>query len=97
MLSTFQCHQVIILNHPGEIRAGYSPVLDCHTTHISCRFAELLEKVDRRSGVRTEGTPTTLKSGDAAHVVLVPSKPLCVEAFTDYPPLGRYLADSPSP
>merc|ERR1712198_77411 len=42
--------QVIILNHPGEIRAGYAPVLDCHTAHIACKFAELKEKIDRRSG-----------------------------------------------
>ncbi|KAL2311743.1 Elongation factor 1-alpha-B [Schizosaccharomyces pombe] len=41
--------QVIILNHPGQISAGYSPVLDCHTAHIACKFAELIEKIDRRS------------------------------------------------
>uniref|UniRef100_A0A6A7G792 Elongation factor 1-alpha n=1 Tax=Hirondellea gigas TaxID=1518452 RepID=A0A6A7G792_9CRUS len=36
--------QVIVLNHPGQIQAGYSPVLDCHTAHIACRFAELVTK-----------------------------------------------------
>merc|ERR1719394_870867 len=35
--------QVIVLNHPGEIGNGYSPVLDCHTAHIACKFTELLE------------------------------------------------------
>jgi elongation factor 1-alpha len=30
--------QVIILNHPGQIAAGYCPVLDCHTAHIACKF-----------------------------------------------------------
>ncbi|MCC9545020.1 elongation factor 1-alpha C-terminal domain-related protein, partial [Campylobacter jejuni] len=29
-------------------------------------------------------------SGDAAIAVLNPSKPMCVEAFTDYAPLGRF-------
>lgn len=29
--------QVIILNHPGQIAAGYTPVLDCHTAHIACK------------------------------------------------------------
>merc|ERR1711894_417596 len=36
--------QVIILNHPGEIRAGYTPVMDCHTAHIARKFEEILKK-----------------------------------------------------
>jgi len=82
--------QVIILNHPGEIKAGYAPVLDCHTAHIACKFHELKEKCDRRSGKKLEDDPKMVKSGDAAMVVLIPSKPMCVEAFSDYPPLGRF-------
>jgi elongation factor 1-alpha len=46
--------QVIILNHPGQIGAGYTPVLDCHTAHIACKFAEIVEKVDRRTGKAVE-------------------------------------------
>ena len=37
--------QVIVLNHPGQICNGYSPVLDCHTAHIACKFNEIKEKV----------------------------------------------------
>ncbi|XP_063063123.1 elongation factor 1-alpha-like [Engraulis encrasicolus] len=82
--------QVIILNHPGKIQAGYSPVLDCHTTHVSCRFTELLEKLDRRSGKKLEDRPQLLRSGDAATIKLVPVRPMCVESFFQYPPLGRF-------
>jgi elongation factor 1-alpha len=82
--------QVIVLNHPGQIHAGYAPVLDCHTAHIACKFKELLSKVDRRDGKELEPTPKNVKSGDAAMVLLVPSKPMCVETFTEYPPLGRF-------
>jgi hypothetical protein len=82
--------QVIVLNHPGQVGAGYAPVLDCHTAHIACKFSELLEKIDRRTGKSTENSPKFIKSGDAAIVKMVPSKPMCVEAFTDYPPLGRF-------
>jgi len=82
--------QVIVLNHPGQICAGYSPVLDCHTAHIACKFSELKEKIDRRSGKKMEENPKFVKSGDAAIAVLTPSKPMCVEAFSQYPPLGRF-------
>lgn len=82
--------QVIVLNHPGQISNGYTPVLDCHTAHIACKFREIKEKIDRRSGKKLEDNPKAIKSGDAAIVELVPSKPLCVETFTDFPPLGRF-------
>merc|ERR1712014_277668 len=82
--------QVIVLNHPGQVGAGYAPVLDCHTAHIACKFSELLEKIDRRTGKSVEASPKFVKSGDAAIVKMIPSKPMCVEAFTDYPPLGRF-------
>lgn len=82
--------QVIILNHPGQIRASCAPVLDCHITHVVCKFAELKEKIDRRSGKKLEDGPKFLKSGDAAIVDMVPGKPMCVESFSDYPPLGKH-------
>jgi len=82
--------QVIVINHPGQISNGYSPVLDCHTAHIACKFQEIKEKVDRRSGKSVESNPKSIKTGDAGIVELVPSKPMCVEPFSEFPPLGRF-------
>ena len=82
--------QVIIMNHPGQIENGYTPVLDCHTAHIACKFTEIQSKIDRRTGKATEEEPKFIKTGDSALVLLKPSKPMCVETFTEYPPLGRF-------
>jgi len=82
--------QVIVMNHPGQIGAGYTPVLDCHTAHIACKFSELKEKIDKRTGKSIEANPKFLKTGEAGIVDLIPSKPLCVESYTEYPPLGRF-------
>jgi elongation factor 1-alpha len=82
--------QVIVLNHPGQIHAGYAPVLDCHTAHIACKFSEIQNKMDRRSGKVLEEGPKMIKNGDAAMVKMIPQKPMCVEPFQAFPPLGRF-------
>jgi len=82
--------QVIVLDHPNRIMAGYCPVLDCHTAHIACKFSKLLYLINKRNGEKLEDSPKFIKSGQAAIVEMVPSKPMCVEAFSEYPPLGRF-------
>ncbi|KAF9044761.1 elongation factor [Hymenopellis radicata] len=83
--------QVIVLNHPGQIGAGYAPVLDCHTAHIACKFAELLEKIDRRTGKKIEDAPNSSSLVmPALSSLFPPSQWFCVESYNEYPPLGRF-------
>ncbi|KAJ7254062.1 P-loop containing nucleoside triphosphate hydrolase protein [Mycena haematopus] len=48
------------------------------------------EKIDRRTNKSIENNPKFIKSGDSCIVKLVPSKPMCVESYNEYPPLGRF-------
>ena len=79
--------QVIIMSHPGKIHAGYTPIVDCHTAHCAYRFDKLLTKMDRRPGKVLEEDPEFLKAGEGGMVSVVPTKPLCLESFTEFPPL----------
>jgi elongation factor 1-alpha len=81
--------QVIVMNHKN-IMNGYAPVLDCHTAHVACQFKHIIHKIDRRTNKKGEENPKVIKTGDAAMVELVPQRPLCVETFKEYPPLGRF-------
>ena len=46
--------------------------------------------MDKRTGTAVEENPEKIKKGESAMVKCVPTKPMCVEAYGDYPPLGRF-------
>merc|ERR1712099_76314 len=81
--------QAIILKHK-QIKSGYTPVLDCHTAHIACKFNTVLSKLDARTGKVAAFLPAAVKTNDAAMVALTPTKPMCLEAFSQFAPLGRF-------
>jgi len=78
---------VIITNHPGKIMAGYTPVLDCHTAHIACKFVKLHSK---KKGNKLTENPTFAKQNDTVVATMMPKKLLCVETFKEFSPLGRF-------
>lgn len=82
--------QVIIMNHPGQIGIGYTPVIDCHTAHVACQVTNIMEKIDRGTSEVIEANPEFIKEGDACRLEFTPLKPLCVEVFKEYAPLGRF-------
>lgn len=84
--------QIIILNHPGQIKAGYAPFFFCHTKSFVAKFVSLLSKVDRKTGVVLEENPKFLKTGDAAIVEFEPFKPLIVEVIASVSFLLNILA-----
>ncbi|RLI90998.1 MAG: translation elongation factor EF-1 subunit alpha [Candidatus Altiarchaeales archaeon] len=82
--------QLVVLQHPSAITAGYTPVLHVHTAQVACQFTELIKKIDPRTGATLEEKPQFLKTGDVAVVKLKPTKLLCIEPSKDFPQLGRF-------
>ncbi len=82
--------QIVVLQHPSALTVGYTPVFHCHTAQTACTFVELKKKLDPRSGQTKEENPTFLKSGDAAIVVIKPTKPMVIENVKELPQLGRF-------
>lgn len=82
--------QIIVLNHPTVIAAGYTPVFHCHTAQVACKFTELLKKIDPRTGEVIQEKPDFIKNGDVAIVKIVPSKPMVIEERTKIPQLSNF-------
>ncbi len=82
--------QIMVLNHPSVITAGYTPVFHCHTAQVACTFEELQKKLDPKTGAVKEENPKFLKTGDAAIVKIRPTRPMVIEKAKDFPQLGRF-------
>ncbi len=82
--------QIIVIYHPTAIAAGYTPVMHIHTAQVAVKFAELMEKLDPRTGQVVEKNPQFLKTGDVAKVRLRPLHPVALEQYSDFPELGRF-------
>ncbi len=83
--------QIIVLQHPTAISAGYSPVLHTHTAQVPVKFKKILKKLDPKTGAVLEENPATIKQGDAAIVVFEPLKPLSLEKADSIPQLAGFV------
>jgi len=85
--------QVIVLNH-NNVTDNYTPVLDCHTAHIACKFNTIVSEIDPRNGntkrEANKDTKLVLKKNQACMAVMVPQKAMCVESYSEFAPLGRF-------
>jgi elongation factor 1-alpha len=82
--------QIVVLQHPSAITAGYTPVFHAHTSQIACQLIALNRKLDPKTGQTKEENPAFIKAGDAAIVTIKPTKPMVIEPVKEIPQLGRF-------
>ena len=82
--------QIVVLQHPGVMTVGYTPVFHAHTAQVACTFLSLDVKLDPATGQPKEENPDFLKTGDAALVTIKPTKPMVVENIKEIPHMGRF-------
>ena len=82
--------QIVVLQHPGVITVGYTPVFHCHTSQTACTFLDLTSKLDPATGQPEKEKPDFIRTGDAAIVEIKPTKPMVMEEARKIPPMGRF-------
>jgi len=82
--------QIVVLQHPSAITAGYTPVFHCHTAQVACTLLSLDKKLDPKTGEVKEENPSFIKTGDAAIITVKPTRPLVIENVKEIPQMERF-------
>ena len=82
--------QVIVQEHPGQLKIGYSPLIHVRTSRASCKMTTILWKTSKKSGGQKVQNPPYLEAGDAAEIIFEPREQgLYLETFEECPGMGR--------
>jgi elongation factor 1-alpha len=84
----FTC-QVQILNHPGELKVGYSPIAFVRTARSAVRMSKINWKISKETGGKKASEPANIKANEMAEVIFVPQQPFVVDSFKNCEGLGR--------
>jgi len=82
--------QLVVLNHPTVVTAGYTPVFHIHTAQVACQITAIEKKLNPATGEVVQENPDFIKNGDAAIVKIKPMQPLCIEKQSEIPQMARF-------
>jgi len=81
--------QIQVLDHPGELKVGYTPIAFVRTGRSACRMAKINWKIGKSTSNMKVEDPLMLKANEVAEVVFTPQQPFVVEPFGECEGLGR--------
>ena len=82
--------QIVVLNHPTVITAGYTPVFHIHTAQVACTFTEIVKKLNPATGEVLQENPDFIKNGDVAVVKVRPVQAVVIEKQKEIPQMSRF-------
>jgi elongation factor 1-alpha len=81
--------QVQVMNHPGQLKVGYTPIAFVRTGRSACRMSEIKWKIGKSTGGAKAENPAMLKSNEVAEITMEPQQPFVVDTFKACEGLGR--------
>jgi elongation factor 1-alpha len=81
--------QVQVLDIPGEIKKGYSPIGFVRTGRSACRLINLNWKMGKETGGKKAEEPHALKTNEMAELKFEPMQPFVVDTFKNCEGLSR--------
>jgi len=81
--------QIQVLDIPGEIKVGYSPIGFVRCGRAACRVSKVQWKIGKETGGKKMEEPHSLKSNEMAEVNFSPQQPLVVDTFKNCEGLSR--------
>lgn len=81
--------QVQILDHPGELKPGYSPIAFIRTGRSAVKLSKIDWKIGKETGGQKAEGPAHLKANEMAQCHFEPQQPFTCEGFMKCEGLGR--------
>jgi elongation factor 1-alpha len=83
-VATVQC-----LDHPGELKAGYTPIAFVRTGRSAVKMTKINWKIGKSTGKQKVNDPPFLKANEMASLTFEPQQPFCADSFKACEGLGR--------
>jgi elongation factor 1-alpha len=83
--------EIMVVNHPSGIRAGYSPHIHVHQAAMPCTITEIVSAHDANGEEKRVTGENRLTNGDTAIVWITPHKPLVIESASKFSRLGSFV------
>ena len=80
---------VVVLDHPGQLKAGYTPVAFVRTGRSAVKMTSIKFKMGKSTGNQKVEAPQFLETGDMAECQFDPVQPFVLEPFKVCAGLGR--------